>query len=159
MRWPIPNPRATVWIKMFWAIMIYLAVEFGLAFMVKIVLNKATGELVIPYLAFAIPIVILLPMALLLRKWETQGASFRQIAFGWVAFLAIFVFTINFAVFYSGVKFHLVDPGDAGFFIVAAAIGTVVMCASMFFTVRTSLAARLRMRDKKMSSESDISGT
>lgn len=90
-----------------------LVLELGPFLIAMVVLKKSAGELAGPYIAFAIPWGIVLPLVWWLRKWEEQGASPKRLARGWGLSIALFVIAIGAAVFYSGVKLFLIDRGDA----------------------------------------------
>lgn len=113
MRLSILRSRESIWAAMFWGLGIYLALELGPFLIAGRVLKKTAGELAGPYLAFAVPAAIIMPLIWWLRKLEEQGASPKQVARGWGLSAAVFCVALGIALFYSGVKLGLMDRGDA----------------------------------------------
>ncbi len=114
---------------LFWGLGIYLALELGACRIAAQVLNKTTGELVGPYLAFAVPWAILAPLIWWLRKWEEQGASPKRLAREWGLSMALFGVAMAAAVFYSGVELRLMDTTDA----VSGFIAGVLISVPIFY--------------------------
>lgn len=108
-----PVPKSQAKMGMFWAICIYLALELAPALMAKLLLHKAVGQLVGPYLAFALPGVSSLLLILWLWKWEERGASPTHLALGWGLTLAFFSLALSAALLYSVVNLRLANPSDA----------------------------------------------
>ena len=113
MRLSISKSRENIWIWLLWAIFMYLFLELGLFLLVAEILKKSVGELVGPYLAFAIPWMFLAPLIWWLRRWEEQGASHKRLAHGWALAVVLFAILVAFAVCYSGVALYLMKPTDA----------------------------------------------
>jgi hypothetical protein len=105
--------RLSLWAWLFWGLPIYLVLELGPFLIIGYGLKKTVGELVGPYLAFAVPAVILMPLVWWLRVWEEQGTSPKRLARGWGLSMALFGVAVAVAVFYFGVELHLVGWGDA----------------------------------------------
>jgi hypothetical protein len=129
MRLSISRSRESIWIWLFWGLGIYLALELGPCLIVARVLNVAAGELVGPYLAFAVPWAILAPLIWLLRKGEEQGASPKRLAHGWGLGMAIFGVAAAVAVFYSGIALRLVDVTNA----ISGLFAAVLLSAPIFY--------------------------
>ncbi len=113
MRLSISRSRENIWIWLLWGIFMYLVLELGPFVLVAAILKRSAGELVGPYLAFAIPWMFLAPLIWWLRRWEEQGASHKRLAHGWALAVALFAILVAFAVCYSGVVLFLVKPTDA----------------------------------------------
>jgi hypothetical protein len=141
---------------MFGALCLYLALERGLFVIVKNVLHTTEGELAGPYLAFAVPGVIILLLAWWLRKWEERGPLPRRLALGWGLSAALFFSTGAIAFFYSAVKLHLLNPNDIASFIVVGAGGVLIASFSLYRSAITRISARsARNMDE---SRSELSG-
>lgn len=95
---------------MLWALVLYLTLEMVPAFIVKLVLNKPFGELVGPYVAFAMPGMVFVPLAWWLRQREGKGLSSRSLALGWGLYMALFVSLVTSALFYSGAELQVIKP-------------------------------------------------
>ena len=80
MKLGISASRENIWVWLFWGLGIYLVLELGPFLIAGRGLNKPAQELAGPYLAFAVPCVILAPLIWWLRKWEEQGASPKRLA-------------------------------------------------------------------------------
>jgi hypothetical protein len=113
MKLSISGSRESIWVWLFWALGIYLALEAGPFLIARWVLRKAPGELAGPYLAFAVPAIIIMPLVWWLRKWESKGASPKRVARGWGLSVAIFGVAGIAALSYSGVALRLMDRVDA----------------------------------------------
>jgi hypothetical protein len=113
MRLAISRSRESVWVWLFWGLGIYLLLEFGSFLLAAMLLKKTIGELVIPYIAFAIPWVIFAPIIWWLRKWEEQGASPTRLARLWALGVAVFGTTIYLAAFYSARMLDFMSGTDA----------------------------------------------
>lgn len=129
--------RLSLWAWLFLALPIYLVLEVGPFMIIGWVLKKSVGELVGPYLAFAVPAVIIFPLVWWLRIWEEQGASPKRLARGWVLSTALFLIAGIVATFYSGIELRLMAPKDAlGGFIVAVLL---IVPSLYFITYRRTL--------------------
>jgi len=143
MRLSISRSRESIWIWLFWGLGIYLALELGPCLIAARVLNKTAGELVGPYLAFAVPWAILAPLIWWLRKWEEQGASPKRLARGWGLSMALFGVVVAVAVFYSGIVLRLIDPTDAvGGFIAAVLLSVPISNFGMYYRALPRISAR-----------------
>jgi hypothetical protein len=80
---------------------------------VKLMLRKSSGEMVLPYLAFAVPCIAVAVVAPLLRTWEGRGASPRTLAVAWSLCMTILLFGVFASTFYSAAELRLMDRGDA----------------------------------------------
>ena|SRR5882724_12414934 len=143
MRSSNSKSRANMRIKMFWAICFYLALELGLFVIVKQILHAPEGELVGPYLAFAVPGVILLPAAWRLRKWEERGASPRRLALWWGMLIVSFASAVLVAFVYSGIELHLIDPSDI---VGGSVVAGVLLIPTAFFTMYHRVLSRTSAR-------------
>jgi hypothetical protein len=136
-----------LWSKMFWAAVLLRVLLLVPTFLMKLLLHKAVVEMVYPYLAFAIPCLTFLFVALLLRTWEDHGASPKRLSLAWSFCTTFFMFVVFAATCYSGVKFHLIDPGDAvGAFVVACVGGASVGLFITYSRVLKITAARATKR-------------
>ena len=124
------------------SVCLYLAAEIVLFVIIKLVLNKTVVELASPYLVFAVPGVILLPLAWQLRKWEEQGSSPKRLAFGWTLCAALFFSTVAIVVIYSGVELHLVNLNDEWSFIVAGMVGVPTASLTVYRMALVRISAR-----------------
>ena len=105
--------RKSLWAWLFWGLGTYFVLELGPFFIASAIFKKTARELAGPYLAFAVPAVIVMPLIWWLRKWEELGALPERLARGWGLSMALFGVALAVAVFYSGVELRLVDLQDA----------------------------------------------
>jgi len=116
--------RLSLWAWLLWSLPIYLVLEVALFLIIGLGFKRTVGELVGPYLAFAAPALIMMPLVWLLRMWEGQGASPKRLARGWGLCVVLFGVAVQIATFYSGIKLRLIDPDDAiGGFITVFLLG------------------------------------
>jgi hypothetical protein len=120
-----------IWAWMFWGLVFWLVLELGPFFIAGWVFKKTAGELAGPYLFFAAPWAIMAPLIWWLRRWEDQGVLPKRVARGWGLSMVLFGIATAFAVFYTGIKFHLMEPRDAviSFFVM------VLLSAPIFYFV------------------------
>jgi hypothetical protein len=138
-----PTMPANVWTQMFWAIVLLLVLELIPAIVVKEVLHVTMGQLVGPYLAFAVPAVLFLLLAWWLRRQEERGATARRLALAWGLSAGLFVLTIGVALFYSASALRLIDPREfLGPLIFAVSAGTLVTSFTMYRKVLPTISAR-----------------
>jgi hypothetical protein len=138
-----PTMPGDVWTQMFWGILLYFALELVPAIAVKEVLHVTMGQLVGPYLAFAAPIVIFLPLAWWLRRREERGATATRLALAWGLFTGLFVFEVGVALFYSASTLRLIDPKELlGPFIFAVSAGMLVASFTGYQRARRTISAR-----------------
>ena len=136
-----------LWVKMFWAIVLYLGLILVPVLFVMLVLHKTAGEMVGPYVAFALPGPIFLLVSMWLRVWEDRGASPRRLALAWSICILLFMFVGLGATFYSGVELHLINLQDAvGGFVVACVAGALIVPFMMYRWVLKVTAARADKR-------------
>ncbi|MGB8480129.1 MAG: hypothetical protein WCE63_15055 [Acidobacteriaceae bacterium] len=105
--------KLSFWAWLLWSIPFNLVLEVAPFLIAGGVLKKTVGELVGPYLAFAVPSVIIMSLVWWLRIWEQEGISPKRLARGWGLSIALFGVTVTGASFYSGVALRLMDPKDA----------------------------------------------
>jgi hypothetical protein len=105
--------KLSLWAWLLWTLPIWLLLEVARLLIIGWLFKKTAGELIGPYVAFALPAVIIMPLVWWLRILEEQGTSPKRLARGWLISTAIFCFTVIGATFYSGLKFQLIDPKDA----------------------------------------------
>jgi hypothetical protein len=130
---------------MFWAICLYLALEFGAFVLVKLILRVSVGDLFGPYLAFAIPGISVLFLAKWLRDWEGRGPSPKQTAFAWAITMVLFFLAITAALFYSATNLRLINASDAVWvFGVMAVGGTTAGLFAGYNMALASVSARLK---------------
>jgi len=133
-----------IWAWMFWGLIFWLLMELVPFSLAGLVLKKTPGELVAPYLAFAVPWVILAPPIWWLRKWEGSGVSPKRLAQGWGVSMVLFGIAVNFAVFYSGVQFHIIGLEDAIiYFVVATLISGPTGFLVMYLMALPRISARV----------------
>lgn len=113
MRMSISVLQAKMWMRMLAAICLCLLLELGLCGLAMMVLHRTSSDLVRPYCAFALPVLIFLPLAWWLRIWEKRGASPRQLASCWTCLMIILASMVIAAFFYSGVELRLTDQRNA----------------------------------------------
>ena len=145
----IPKTPANMRIAMLWAICLYLALE-GVPFVVvKLIANVSVGELFGPYLAFAVPGVIFLLLAMSLRRWEERGPPPRRLALGWGLSIVFFFLAICGACFYASVTLRFVHRDDAVWvFGMMAVAGTPVGFFMMYNMVLQRIASRAAKADE-----------
>jgi hypothetical protein len=112
--------RLSLWAWLFWTVPIYLALEVGAFLIIGLALKKSVGDLAAPFLAFAVPALIMFPLVWWMRIREGQGASPKRLAREWVLSTSLFLIGVIVATFYSGIELRLINPEDAlGGFIVS----------------------------------------
>jgi hypothetical protein len=117
---------------MFWAFGLILALTVVPFLIAKLVLRKTAWELAGPYLTFAVPQLIFVPVALGLRTWEKRRPSPKLLALCWSLSMAFLVAAIDGAFFFSGIALHLIDLKDAVdvfVFVLAASVLSVSFIA------------------------------
>lgn len=124
------------------ALCLYLVLELGLFLVVKAVIRVTTGDLVGPYLAFAVPAVICLLLAWRLKRWEEHGPSSRLLALGWSLGTVFLFSTVIIAFFYSGLRLHFLNLGDAKGFIAVAVVGVPIAFFIWYRVVLSHISAR-----------------
>lgn len=143
MRLSISRSLENIWVWLFWGIGIYLALELGPFLIAGQVLKKTVGEMAGPYLAFAMPWVIMVPLIWWLRKREEQGTSPKRLARGWGLSMALFGVVLGFAVFYSGVKFSLIGLSDAVIsFVTTALFSGLIFYFGMYHMALKRISSR-----------------
>lgn len=143
MKFSVSRYPKTIWAWLFWGLCMYLIFELGPFFIAKQVLHKTLDELAGPYLAFAAPAAIFLPLVWWLKKWEVMGASPKRLARGWGLMMVLFFVADAGAVFYSGVKLGLMDLSDAVIcFFVAGSYCGLIAYFSMYHLILQRIAAR-----------------
>ncbi len=138
----IARPRANIWVRMVWAVGLYLALELGLFVIIGQILHATVRALAGPYLAFAAPGAILLPLAWGLRTWEERGPSPRHVALGWGLCLALFTSALAVALVYACVEFHLVNPSDVWILVAACVAGVLLTSFNMYGMALARISAR-----------------
>jgi hypothetical protein len=132
-----------IWAWMCWGLGTYFALEAGPFLIAGRVLKRPAHELAGPYLAFAAPAVIIMPLIWRLRKWEEQGASPKRVARGWGWTMVLFGIAIAFAVFYSGINLHLIEPRDAVIsFVVMVLLSAPIFYFGMYRMALTRISSR-----------------
>ena len=117
------------WAWLLWTIPISLILEVGWFLAVGLVLTKSVGELATPYLAFAVPSVVIMSLVWWLRIWEQEGTSPRRLARDWGLTMALFGVMVACAFFYSGVALRLINPKDA----LGGFVATVLLIAPISY--------------------------
>jgi hypothetical protein len=129
MKLSISKAGESIWVWLLWGLGIYLALELGPFLIAKQVFNKTAGDLAGPYLAFALPAVVVMPLIWWLRKWEERGASPKRVARGWGTSVALFGVAVVVAVFYSGIELRLMNPRDA----IGGFVASVLLSVPIFY--------------------------
>ena len=143
MKLSISRSQESIWIWLFWGLGTYLLLELGPFFIAEFVFKKTAGELLGPYVAFAFPCVIFLPLVWWLRKWEKQGISPKRLARGWGLSMMLFCVAVIVAVFYSGISLHLINLSDAvGGFIVSMLLGLPISYFVSYYMVLSFISTR-----------------
>jgi len=122
--------RFSLWAWLFWAVPIYLAMEVGAFLIIGLAFKKSIGELITPFLAFAVPALIFFPLVWWLRILEKQGTSPKRLARGWVSSTALFLIAAMAATFYSGIHLRLMDSNGA---MVVFAVASLFCIPSLYF--------------------------
>lgn len=132
-----------IWAWLFWSFGFYLVLELGPFVIAAWALKKTAGELVGPYLAFAVPWAIMAPLIWRLRKWEEGGVSPKRLAHGWGFSMALFGVAVGLAVFYSGIKLQVMDSKDAVVsFAVVVLLSVPIFYFGMYRMALTRICAR-----------------
>ena len=131
--------RLSLWAWLLWSLPIYFMMEFGLFLTAAWYLNKTAGELVGPYLAFAVPWIIIAPLVWWLRVLEEQGTSPKRLARGWLLSTTLFLVAVMIATVYSGIELRLMDPKDA----LGAFVVTVLLSVPSLYFVAYRRALRV----------------
>jgi len=135
--------RLSLWAWLFWGLPIYLVLELGPFLMIGYGFKKTEGELIGPYLAFAVPPLILMPLVWWLRVWEEQGTSPKRLARGWGMGVAFWGVSVLAATTYSGVNLRLIDPMDALVCFVGSVLLSVPIAYFMlYYMAITRLSSR-----------------
>lgn len=125
MRSSISGSHGGIWSWLFKGLGIYLALELGSFLIAGLVLKKTVGQMAGPYLAFAVPAAIIMPLIWWVREWEEQGVTPKPLARRWGLTMVLFVIVISAAVSYSGVHLGLMGRTDAIVgFVTAAPFGS-----------------------------------
>ena len=148
--------KLSLWAWLSWTLPIWFLLEVGQFLIIGWVFKKTTSELIGPYLAFALPAVIFMPLVWWLRILEEQGTSPKRLARGWLLSTAIFFFTVIIATFYSGVEFRFMDPKDALGGFVAAVLLSIpsLYFISYRWTLKVISARAEKKRDSAHSESS-----
>ena len=134
MSMSISRSRESLWIWLFWGLGIYLAMEFLPFLLAKLVLNMAAADLAGPFLAFAMPAIIFMPLVWCLWRWRARGIAPKRLARRWGASMAIFSIAVIAAVGYTGAKFGLMEPRDAvGGFVVLVLLSAPVSYLTIYY--------------------------
>jgi hypothetical protein len=143
MNFSISRSRDSIWVWLFWGIGIYLLLEAGPLLIAGWVLKKTAGELAGPYLAFAVPAAIIMPLIWLLRKWEEKGTLPKRVARAWGLSAAFFCVAVMVALFYSGAELRLMNTRDAlAGFVVTALWGGFIVYFTMYHMALRRISAR-----------------
>ena len=153
MKFSFSRYPKSIWAWLFWGLCMYLALELGPFFIVRQVLHKTVGQLAGPYLAFAVPMAIFLPLVWWLLKWEKEKrASAKKLARGWGLMMVLFGVTVAGAVFYSGIKLGLVDMSDAVIsFVVGVLYSGLIFYFGMYHLMLRRISARVAGRNDERS--------
>ena len=127
-RLSMSQSRESIWVWLFWGLSTFLVLELGTFLLASLALNKPVGDLVGPFLSYAIPAAILLALVWWLRKREDNGAaSPKQLARAWGVSMILFLVAVISATCYSGVMLHLMSLSDAiATFIVSFLMGVPI---------------------------------
>jgi hypothetical protein len=139
--------KYSIWAWLLRGLPTYLGLEVGLFLVVGLFLRKSASELAIPYLAFLVPAMILMPLVWWLRKWEEKGVSTKRLACGWGASVALFCVAVAVAAMYSGVRLGLMDSTDAvGGLLVSVLLGVPISYFTLHYMVITGAPSRAAAR-------------
>jgi hypothetical protein len=125
-----------------WGVSLYLALQLGLFFIVRQALHKTLAELAVPFLAFSVPGVVVLPLARWLRGLEEQGSPARRLALGWATCAGLFFSAVVMALVYSSVELRLTSPSDALSFVLVGALGVPAVFFSMYRSALLRISSR-----------------
>jgi len=135
--------KLSLWAWLLRALPGYLALEVGPFLIIGLGLKKTVGELLGPYLAFAAPAVILMPLVWWLRVWEKQGISPKRLARAWGVSVALWGVSVVVATIYSGVKFGFMDPMDAlGGLIVSVLLSVPILYFMSYYMAIATVSSR-----------------
>jgi hypothetical protein len=143
MKLSISRSRDNIWVWLLWSLGTYLVLELGPFLLLGVALKKTGVELLCPYLAFAMPGVILMPLVWRLWQREKQGPPPKQLAREWGVSVAVFGLAVVGAVFYSGVRLGLMDPSDA---IGGLAVSVLLSVPILYFTLYHMTLTRISSR-------------
>lgn len=138
--------RVLIWVLSVFGVA--LAVEFVLFVEANQVFHQTVAVLTAPYMVFPAMPFFCLVFSMWLRKLEDRSVSPRWLALGWGLLIALFFSGIAAGVFYSGVKFHVIDPGEFWLFF------TVESAPTIGFSVMT-----YKMALKRISARAPANGT
>lgn len=142
MRSSIFRVHTNMFVKMLFAYCLWLALEAGEFAVAKQILHATETELVGPYLAFAVPGAVILPLAWWLKKWEKRAPSPKRLALGWSLCTALFFCVAIAAFYYTGVHLQLLKLSNVWIFVVEAAAGVLVGAIGMYRMVLPRISAR-----------------
>ena len=135
--------RSKIWVQMFWAVCVYLALQFATFLLIKIIFRVAAERLVGPYFAFAIPGVVFQFLAMWLRDLEVRGASPKRLVLAWALAIELFFLAIVAALFYSVLKFQILNSTDAAWtFGLMVAGGSAAVSLAGYRPVLERISAR-----------------
>jgi hypothetical protein len=138
----IAKPRASIGMRMLWAIGLLLVLELVPFVVVKLAFPATVRALAGPYLAIAASGVILLLLAWGLRTWEDRGATPGRLALGWSLCVALFTSGLAIGLFYLVAALHLIDPSDLWIAVGAYAAVVVVTSFTMYRMTWARISAR-----------------
>jgi hypothetical protein len=143
MKLSISRSRESIWVWLFWGLGTYLMLEIGPFLILVLALKKTTAELAGPYLAYAMPAVILMPLVWWLRHREEQCASPKRLARGWGASVALSCLAAEVATIYSGVKLGFMDPKYAlGALVVSLILSVPIVYFTLYYMAITRITVR-----------------
>lgn len=131
--------------KLVSSIGIYLILALQPFFAVWLIVKTSPAALIYPYLACAMPGVVLLLLIARLRQREVQGMSPERLARNWGMSGAFFAVGTVVAVIYTGVSLGLMDRTNlVGSTAVSAVLGGSIVYAILHHTALDSISARSR---------------
>jgi hypothetical protein len=103
---------------------------------IALLLKKSPAILIEPYLACAMPGVVLLLLIFRLRQWEVQGMLPMRLAHNWGMSGALFAVCTVVAVVYSGVNLGFMDRTN----LVGGTVVSIVLSGSVVYAVLRYMA-------------------
>lgn len=143
MKLSISRSQESIWVWLFWGLGTYLALELGPFLLAGVTLKKTAAELLCPYLAFAMPGVIFMPLVWRLWQREKQRPSPKQLAREWGVSVALFGLAVVGAVIYSGVRLGLMNPSDAiGSLVISVLLSVPISYFTLYHMTLTRISSK-----------------
>jgi hypothetical protein len=142
MRLPISRSRESLWVWMLWLLSLWLVLEASTFFAVGWVLRLGLRQLAAPYVAFAVPPVVVGP--LIYRANRRTGDPPKRRARDMAVAAVVLVMLSIMALYYSGVKLGLMSESLG---VTSAIVMSLFGGPIVYFAAYSTSLARLSSRD------------